>query len=73
MTVVESLDILEQTFKKFHVKTTGDTDPGYIWWERIKDCMKWCDKERTYVPMSDSQTLKIMRSWVQQQKQLAKK
>jgi len=72
MTVVESLDRLEQTFCKFYQKTTGDTDPGYVWWERIKDCMKWCDKERTYVPMSDSQTLKIMRSWVQTQKQLRK-
>jgi hypothetical protein len=70
MTVVESLDRLEQTFKKFHVKTTGSKDPGYVWWDRIKDCQKWCNKENTYVPMSDSQTLKIMKSWVQQQKQL---
>tara|TARA_B100000780_G_scaffold266436_1_gene222643 strand:- start:108 stop:323 length:216 start_codon:yes stop_codon:yes gene_type:complete len=69
MTVLESLYQLERTFIKFHVETTGDTDPGYVWWDRIKDCQKWSDKERTYVPMSDSQTLKIMRSWVKEQKQ----
>ena len=73
MKVIESLDKLEQTFIKFHVKTTGDKDPGYVWWDRIKDCQKWCNKERTYVSMSDSQTLKIMRSWVKNQKQLANK
>jgi len=72
MTVVESLNRLEQTFKKFHAKTTGDTDPGYVWWERINECQKWCNKENTFVQMSDSQTLKVMRSWVQQQKQLKK-
>ena len=47
MTVVESLNRLEQTFKKFHVKTTGSKDPGYVWWDRIKDCQKWCNKENS--------------------------
>jgi hypothetical protein len=72
MTVVESLNRLEQTFIKFHKKHDGDKDPGYVWWERINECQKWCNKENTFVQMGDSQTLKVMRSWVQQQKQLKK-
>ena len=70
MTVVESLNKLKQTFIKFHVERTGDKDPGYVWWERMQDCKQWSDKEKTYVPMSNSQRLKIMRSWVKEQKQL---
>jgi len=68
MTVVESLNKLKQTFIKFHVERTGDKDPGYVWWERIKDCQKWCNKEKTFVPMSDTQTLMVMREWVKNQK-----
>ena len=47
-------------------------DPGYVWWERIKQCQKWCNKEYTWVPMSDSQTLKVMREWVKKQKSFYK-
>ena len=51
MTVVESLNRLEQTFIKFHKKHDGDKDPGYVWWERINECQKWCNKENTFVQM----------------------
>jgi len=43
-------------------------DPAYVWWERLKDCQEWCPKERTYVPMSDTKTLGVMREWVKKQK-----
>ena len=67
MTVLQSLDRLEVSYIKFMEKNDYG-DPGYVWWERIKDCQKWCNKEKTYVPMSDTQTLKIMREWVKRQK-----
>jgi len=40
-----------------------DEDAKYSWWEREKDCQQWCDRERTYVPMSETKTLNIMRGW----------
>jgi len=40
-----------------------DEDAKYTWWEREKDCQQWCDKEGTYVPMSDTKTLNVMRGW----------
>ena len=43
-------------------------DAGYIWWERIKECQEWSTKERTYVPMSATKKLLIMRDWVKKQK-----
>ena len=67
MTVLQSLDRLEVSYIKFMEKNDYG-DPGYTWWERIKDCQKWCNKEKTYVPMSDTQTLMIMREWVKKQK-----
>jgi len=45
-----------------------DEDAKYTWWEREKDCQEWCSKEQTYVPMSDTKTLKIMRAWFSQQR-----
>ena len=38
-------------------------DADYSWWEREKECREWCNKEGTYIPMSDTKTLKIMRGW----------
>ena len=68
MTVLQSLDRLEVSYIKHMEKYNGYKDAGYVWWERIKDCQKWCNKEKTYVPMSNTQTLKIMREWVKKQK-----
>ncbi len=68
MTVSQAIDRLEINYIKWSEKENGWTDAGYVWWDRIKDCQKWCDKEKTYVPMSDTQTLKIMREWVKNQK-----
>ncbi len=44
-------------------------DAQYTWWEREKDCQQWCNKEKTYVQMSDTKTLKIMREWFKKCKQ----
>ena len=71
MTVLQSLDKLETSYIKFKEKNDNG-DPGYVWWERIKQCQKWCNKEYTFVPMSDSQTLKVMREWVKKQKSFYK-
>jgi len=71
MTVLQSLDKLKISYIKFMEKNDYG-DFGYVWWDRIKDCQKWCNKENTYVQMSDSQTLKIMRNWVKEQKQISK-
>ena len=38
-------------------------DAKYSWWEREGNCQQWCNKEGTYVPMSDSKTLKVMGEW----------
>ena len=38
-------------------------DAKYSWWEKEKSCEKWCNKEKVYVPMSETKTLKIMRDW----------
>ena len=69
MTVIESRNILKDRYIKWY--TTGSQmnnyrsleDAEYSWWEREKDCQEWSNKEGTYVPMSDSKTLKIMRDW----------
>ena len=71
MTVLQSLDRLEASYIKFMEKNDYG-DPGYVWWERIKQCQKWCNKEYTFVPMSDTQTLKVMREWVKKQKSFYK-
>ena len=43
-------------------------DAKYSWWEREKDCQEWCNVRGTYVQMSDTKTLKIMRDWFKQSK-----
>ena len=43
-------------------------DAKYSWWEREKNCQEWCSKEGTYVPMSDSKTLRIMKEWFNDRK-----
>ena len=67
MTVQQSLDKLEVSYIRFMEKNDYG-DPGYVWWERIQDCQDWSTKERTYVPMSDTKTLGVMRKWVKHQK-----
>ena len=71
MTVLDSIDKLEISYIKFMEKNDYG-DPGYVWWERIKECQEWSTKERTYVPMSDTKKLKIMREWVKHQKSFYK-
>ena len=68
MTVLQSLDRLEVSYIKHMEKYNRYRDAGYVWWERIKDCQKWCTKEKTFVTMSDTQTLMVMREWVKKQK-----
>ncbi len=66
MTVSESRERLRNRYIKWYMDTHNlkiDEDAKYTWWEREKDCQQWCDKERTYVPMSDTKTLNIMRGW----------
>ena len=66
MTVSESRERLRNRYIKWDMTThnlTTDEDAKYTWWEREKDCQQWCDEERTYVPMSCTKTLKIMRGW----------
>ena len=64
MTVIESLDRLRDRYiEYYHANVGGKEDAKYTWWEREKDCQEWSNKEGTYVPMSDSKTLKIMRDW----------
>jgi hypothetical protein len=53
-------------------KHNRDRDAGYIWWERMKHCEEWSTKERTYVPMSLTKTLGVMREWVKHQKSFYK-
>tara|TARA_B110001450_G_scaffold75996_1_gene72303 strand:+ start:851 stop:1066 length:216 start_codon:yes stop_codon:yes gene_type:complete len=68
MTVEQKLSNLETAYIKWSEKENGFEDAGYIWWEREKDCQEWSTKERTYVPMSATKTLRIMRGWVKRQK-----
>lgn len=68
MTVEQALDRLETSYIEWTRKENGWEDGGYVWWERIKDCQEWCNKEKTYVPMSLTKTLYIMRAWVKKQK-----
>ena len=69
MTVSESRDRLRDRYIEWY-KTSSQMnnyisleDAEYSWWEREKDCQEWCDKEGTYVPMSETKTLNIMRGW----------
>ena len=68
MTVQQSLGRLEASYITWMEKHNKYRDAGYIWWERINDCQDWSTKERTYVPMSDTKTLSVMRKWVKYQK-----
>lgn len=69
MTVEQRLSNLETSYIKWSEKENGSGyDAGYVWWEREKDCQEWCNKEKTYVPMSTTKTLVTMRSWVKKQK-----
>ena len=68
MSVEQKLSRLEASYIKWSEKENGFEDAGYNWWERVKDCQEWCNKEKTYVPMSISKTLRIMREWVKHQK-----
>ena len=75
MTVVESRDRLRDRYIDWYTTIHNlptDEDAKYTWWEREKDCNEWCDRERTYVPMSETKTLKIMREWFKRQKNLYK-
>ena len=75
MTVSESRDRLRDRYIDWYMTIHSlptDEDATYSWWEREKDCNEWCDKERTYVPMSETKTLKIMREWFKRQKNLYK-
>ena len=68
MTVQQKISNLETSYIKFMEKNNRYRDAGYIWWERIKECQEWSTKDRTYVPMSATKTLLIMRNWVKKQK-----
>ena len=69
MTVIESYNRLRDRYIKWYTTSSqmnnyrGLEDAKYSWWEREKDCQQWCNKERTYVQMSDTKTLKVMREW----------
>jgi len=72
MTVTESTDRLRARYIKWYMTTHNlktDEDAKYTWWEREKDCRQWCDEEKTYVLMSETKTLKIMREWFKKCKQ----
>ncbi len=75
MTVAESRDRLRDRYIDWYMTIHNlptDEDATYSWWEMEKDCYEWCNKERTYVPMSETKTLKTMRQWFRRQKNLYK-
>ena len=69
MTVIESYNRLRDKYIEWYKTSSqmnnykSSEDAKYSWWEREKDCQQWCDKEGTYVPMSATKTLNIMRGW----------
>ena len=69
MTIAESRDRLIDKYIEWYKTSSqmnnyrSSEDAKYSWWEREKDCQQWCNKERTYVQMSDTKTLKVMREW----------
>jgi hypothetical protein len=71
MSIADQREKLKERYIKWYTKKSVNEqdylqtlhDAKYSWWEREKDCQEWCSKERTFVPMSDTKTLKIMRSW----------
>lgn len=69
MKIAESRDKLRRKYINWYTSTHNlrtDEDAKYTWWDREERCQEWCDKERTYVPMSQTKTLKIMREWVKE-------
>ena len=75
MTVTQSTDRLRARYIIWYMTTYNlktDEDAKYSWWEREKDCQQWCDKERTFVPMSETKTLIIMRGWFKEMKNYQK-
>jgi hypothetical protein len=75
MTIAESRDRLIDKYIEWYKTSSqmnnylSEEDAQYTWWEREKDCQEWCKKARTYVPMSETKTLKIMREWFKECKQ----
>jgi hypothetical protein len=69
MTISESRNILRDKYIKWYTTASQMNnyrsleDAEYSWWEREKDCQEWSNKEGTYVPMSDTKALNIMRGW----------
>tara|TARA_R110000744_G_scaffold182550_2_gene301815 strand:- start:145 stop:375 length:231 start_codon:yes stop_codon:yes gene_type:complete len=69
MTISESRNILKDRYIKWYTTAPQMNnyrsleDANYSWWEREQDCQEWSSKEGTYVSMSDSKTLKVMRGW----------
>ena len=69
MTILESYNRLRDRYIKWYQTASqmqnyrSKEDADYSWWEREKECREWCNKEGTYIPMSDTKTLKIMRRW----------
>ena len=72
MTILESYNRLRDRYVKWYQTASqmqnyrSKEDAEYSWWEREKECREWCNKARTYVQMSDTKTLKIMREWVKE-------
>lgn len=66
MTVQEQRENVRERYIKWYMTKNNQTsreDASYTWWDREKNCQQWCDRERTFVPMSETKTLKIMRAW----------
>lgn len=71
MNIAETRERLRDRYIKWYTQKTANEqdylqmlhDAKYSWWEREKDCQEWCSKEGTFIPMSDTKTLKIMRAW----------
>ena len=66
MTVTESTDRLRARYIKWYVNEHNHPDDGdakYSWWERERECQEWSSKEGTYVLMSETKTLRVMREW----------
>jgi len=71
MTIPEKREDLRNRYIKWYVAndnlTTDENakyeDAKYTWWSRENQCQRWCKRQQTFVPMSDTDTLKVMRTW----------
>ena len=66
MTISEKREDLRDKYIKWYMNVnnhTTDEDAQYTWWARENNCQRWSNRENTFVPMSDSDTLKVMRTW----------